>query len=143
MAAAATLVSVHSASADHVNPVNNWTGAVDNLWATAGNWSAGSVPQIAFPRADDVYFNDGAGALNITMPGGQQAGRLNFLNTATTTLNSGASAMNISLHAGINMAAGAGTVTLTHTSTNQTINLNGTTQSIINNSTNPLNIQSH
>jgi Secretion system C-terminal sorting domain/Immunoglobulin I-set domain len=38
-----------------VNATNNWTGAVNNDWHTAGNWSCGTVPS----STDDVVISAG------------------------------------------------------------------------------------
>jgi autotransporter-associated beta strand protein len=45
---------------DRVTPaVLTWTGAVDTLWSTAGNWDANAAPQ----AADDLVFPSGATTL--------------------------------------------------------------------------------
>jgi len=41
---------------------NTWTGAVNNLWETAGNWSCNSVPT----AATDVIINSGTPTVNST-----------------------------------------------------------------------------
>src|SRR6185503_9550608 len=94
---AASLLGIQSASAQ-ITPVNNWTGtAGDNLWVTPGNWSQNAAPFISGGHADDVFFNDGGGALNIVLPTSASAGRINGLNTSTTTFtgNSGGNGLQL------------------------------------------------
>ncbi|MBK8003717.1 MAG: hypothetical protein IPK12_07140 [Gemmatimonadetes bacterium] len=44
-----------TATGTAVSPFNTWTGAVDTAWATAGNWSKGTVPT----SSDDVVIPSG------------------------------------------------------------------------------------
>jgi autotransporter-associated beta strand protein len=141
VATAASLTSVRPASATVFD--NTWTGAVDNTWANAGNWSRGTVPTISGADSDSVFFN-GSTALNITIPTGAKAFRLNFNNTAGTTLSTTSGSANLTTRGGggIIMDAASGPVSILQGSgTNETLNLNGSDQTYLNNSTNALTIQ--
>jgi hypothetical protein len=56
---AAMALIVLMAAAASFGVVKTWTGAVDNKWTTAGNWSPSGVPRTAAPF-DDVFFNQAA-----------------------------------------------------------------------------------
>lgn len=141
---AASLLAARSTSAA-LTPINNWigpsgTGGSGN-WADATNWSQGVVPAITGEDAHDVYFNAVSNTTpvneTITMPSGATAGRLNFYNPnpGTTTLSSGS----ISLRSGLFIDSAAGPVNIAMTGA-AALNLNGTSQSFINNSTNGVTI---
>ena len=47
-------------NAFYLQVANTWTGAVNNLWETAGNWSCGAIPD----ANTDVIINSGAPTIN-------------------------------------------------------------------------------
>lgn len=56
---AAMALIVLMAAAASFGVVKTWTGATDNKWTTAGNWSPSGAPRTTAPF-DDVFFNQAA-----------------------------------------------------------------------------------
>ncbi|NJD34460.1 MAG: hypothetical protein FIA96_06440 [Betaproteobacteria bacterium] len=119
---------------------NCWTGAVDSLWATAGNWSAGHVPTGAETVKMDVTgtptitlsgVNPSFGSLwlaeNLDVDAGVTFALNNLftLTSGTATFNGTASVHTYSQTGGILAGNGAFTVTNSFTKTGGTINRAG------------------
>lgn len=80
-----------------VNSSNVWTGAVDNQWGTAGNWSCGTLPT----AATDVTINSGT----VIVSGVNAFANTLVLNgTTMLTVNSG---NNITVTDAVTVASGA------------------------------------
>lgn len=80
-----------------VNAANVWTGAVDNLWSTLGNWSCGILPN----ASTDVVINSGT----VQVSGiNALASSVSLNGTAVLTVNSG---NNITVTNAVNVASGA------------------------------------
>ena len=47
-------------NAFYLQVANTWTGAINNLWETAGNWSCGAIPD----ANTDVIINSGTPTIN-------------------------------------------------------------------------------
>lgn len=63
--------------------VNTWTGAVNNLWEVAGNWTCNTVPDN--PNVDVVINNGG----NVILGSNRVCRSLNINNSSTLTITTG------------------------------------------------------
>ncbi|ESU23478.1 hypothetical protein FEDK69T_16440 [Flavobacterium enshiense DK69] len=89
--------SIVGSSTVVVNNSNVWTGAVDNQWNTAGNWSCGAVPTLS----SDVIINSGS----VFVSGNDAfANKLSLNGTSALTVNSG---NNITVTDAVIVASGA------------------------------------
>jgi hypothetical protein len=57
-----TVDNTKTSNTFYLQVANTWTGAINNLWETAGNWSCGSVPD----ANTDVIINSGTSTINST-----------------------------------------------------------------------------
>lgn len=105
-----------------VNSSNVWTGAVDNQWATPGNWSCGTLPT----EFTDVIINSGT----VVISGVNASSNSLVLNgTSTLTVNSG---NNIKVTNAVTVASGANMILQNNANLMQVNNVSNSGNIVVN-----------
>ena len=83
-----------------------WTGATDNLWTTATNWS----PSRSAPATNDVIVFSASGTITVTAVPTQTIGQLSVSGSTTVNLQAGAASniLTIGGGTGTDLTVGAG-----------------------------------